>query len=1471
MAEIQFDAVLNDQMTGPLAAIADALAGISDAVGTVAKDFTAAFENMTAKAVGFADIMPEVGTEVDAVAEKIGLFADESAVNYVQAVKAMQDANIGFFANTDEDVLSLTAESGIVDDLAKSFGGLAEQKDLAGISEEDLKNASDGTSAALTGEAGAATGAAAAVAGEADAGLANQNDRAGGYGAIMGAVAFLGMAGAAIKVGASMLQSGIQSQAALTMVTSLADQNTQHIGIYEQGLQQIALSTGASLTDLAGGLYNIASVGFTGADGLKILAQAAKAAAVGGTSLADVTNGLTSIMIAFGMNAQQSAGALNTLVIGVRDGKAHFPDFARAIGLVGDTAKNANFSFNEATAALSAMSAVYPTVRQAGQNLRSLMQDLGMKMDTVAKNAKSMGLAFDEQKFASKGLYDRLVYLRDITHGNQAELMKLLGGVQGLNAYFAITASGGARFAQALGDMQTQTGTLDQAFTMYQQSMEAHIKMLSAAVGVLSASFALLAQPVVIGALSLLTKLVTDLAYAFEHHSALMTAIIITLAGLIGGLLVGSIIALSVAMEKFMGDALDVVSPAILIGIAIGLLIAYFVAAYQHSQPFRDALGQLGDALGRLWAALQPVIQSIGHLIGQALQPLMDALFGTHQGVGKNHDALQNIKSPIDLITLAIQGLTGWVNQLAGWLESMHQKVVQVTAPTTILGQSLGGLRSFVQGLKGPVDAIKSAFDGGNQTFKATHGALKNLSDGLHPVGRALGGVKSALDGLHGPLSAAQQGVHNAGQAAHGLGQFLRELLSPILGIIAALIGGGGAFALISTKTLDTKAIFSGFMDIVKNVRGHIADLVSFVRSNFMPVLDQLASFIRHPTEELRNGFGGIVDKYVLPALEKLGTKFGDIKLAIQGFMDTGWQGVFENLARLVIQGAAGFGELASTALTFTGIAMLIAGVVLGTVMQFKHWYDTSASFRKMIAGFGDDLKSIWTTLVAQINPVFKQLSETWKTQILPLGAQLMTLWQSIQPALMLVGAIVIGVLVVAFGILVSIIKAVISALGPFLTGLIQVIGGIIRMVVGFVQIIVTVVGGIATLLYDLIFNQKAFGSDLQKLWTNLGNGISNIVGGFVSVVAGLWNGIVVTIVTLVTSFVGNIISWFQHLFDTLVGHSIVTDLVNQILALFKFIFVTIPNLAIQFVLNLLMKFQMLVTMAEAYFIGLSLSIPATFIQMVTNILNAALHLELEIFNYLNQMVVQAINFFVRLQIEAPILINQMVAAALAIFSALESQAVTLVQNLVTNAVGAIKNLVSLLPSPVQDAINAVFKILGGALGNATTWGQNFIKNLAGGITSMLGNIKSAVGNVVNAIAGPLAHHSPAKEGLLANDDKWMPNMMDMMTDGIRRKTPQLQSAVHDVAGVIQGGIQANSGAIVASGVNSGAIMASGSNVASGAPQTVNMTINLQGGLGAGLQLLNPADRKTFIMQIAQELAHQTNLQGRPVNGYSGF
>lgn len=120
-------------------------------------------------------------------------------------------------------------------------------------------------------------------------------------------------------------------------------------------------------------------------------------------------------------------------------------------------------------------------------------------------------------------------------------------------------------------------------------------------------------------------------------------------------------------------------------------------------------------------------------------------------------------------------------------------------------------------------------------------------------------------------------------------------------------------------------------------------------------------------------------------------------------------------------------------------------------------------------------------------------------------------------------------------GVIANVVGVVV---GPAIAALTQIITGLVTFITGVVQIISGLVSGLINTIVGLITGDFAAVVDSVKL---IWDGIVNLFRGAYEVVIGL-----------VVSFVTGIIDWFVALWDELVGHSIVPDMIEAIIEWFK-------------------------------------------------------------------------------------------------------------------------------------------------------------------------------------------------------------------------------------------------------------------------------------------------------------------------------
>lgn len=126
-------------------------------------------------------------------------------------------------------------------------------------------------------------------------------------------------------------------------------------------------------------------------------------------------------------------------------------------------------------------------------------------------------------------------------------------------------------------------------------------------------------------------------------------------------------------------------------------------------------------------------------------------------------------------------------------------------------------------------------------------------------------------------------------------------------------------------------------------------------------------------------------------------------------------------------------------------------------------------------------------------------------------------------------------------------------------------------------------------------------------------------------------------------------------------------------------------------------------------------------------------------------------------------------------------------------------NLIDAIMSPFR----AADKLISDVIGNAKNWGRNLISNFIDGIKAMMGKVKDAVSNVANTVKDFLGFSSPAKRGPGAEADKWMPNLMDMLAEGIKDNVYKVNASVNMTADALKGVEKADNSNAIASAVGS--------------------------------------------------------------------
>lgn len=527
------------------------------------------------------------------------------------------------------------------------------------------------------------------------------------------------------------------------------------------------------------------------------------------------------------------------------------------------------------------------------------------------------------------------------------------------------------------------------------------------------------------------------------------------------------------------------------------------------------------------------------------------------------------------------------------------------------------------------------------QLGDALPGALKIAADGLGVTQAQLfklvkEGKVNANDLLNAFIKVGESGVYLQGAAtgADSLRSRWNQLVETVQSKLAnAILNNMDSIKNSFDKVMPSVDVFLGaFISFVPTIVGWFG--------TFVEKIAQLITWYKNLSSENQN---------LVKILAIVAVAGGPI-MAILGTLGTAIAGIASGLSLILTPAGA-------------VVAAIIAAAIAGKFLYdwLVNLYNSSESFRSTIDRIVSSFKSNLLPIIMEFVGVIKNsLLKSWET-IKEAFNNSKGSFEGIKTIFKAIGAILVVVIAVAVGILGGVLKAI----GP-------VIAAIVSFVVGLVQII----GGIISFIVNLFTgNFSALGDDLKTIWN------------------GIWNAIFMTVYNLglaiwnfISGFVQTIIGFFTFLWDVLVGHSIVPDMINAIVDWFK----SLPGRVIAFV---------------------------------------------------SSLVTSVISFFFQLGFKAGQTVRELVLSVIAKFGQLKEGFSNIVRAVVSK-VGDMLSEMAKIPGKVLNALGN----LGSLLYNA---GRDIISGLIRGITDMAGSLmnkaKSIADNVKNTISNALDINSPSR------------------------------------------------------------------------------------------------------------------------------
>lgn len=574
----------------------------------------------------------------------------------------------------------------------------------------------------------------------------------------------LAFTGIVAGIGVASIKMASDYQAAMNQVRALTGSSQEQMAQYDSSLKQLAMDSGVGPTKLAQGLYYVISAGYQGANAMKILTLSTQDSVIAQVSAQVTAKAFTTVMQTFSKSIKEADAVNGEMLQTVTLGKMDMQDYSNAISKVGQTSRLYHQSLETTNSVLATLtSAGYKSATIAATDYGQLLTAMEGKTDLMAKRIRSLGLAFDENKFRTMTFQQQLGYLNTVMKGHSSQLQFVLNGSNKAATAFGALTSHSNMLANNFKQLSNQTKNAhatQSAWAITQSGFQQNMNRLGSTLQVVGitigqkllppitklvgwvasginsfmnwATHSKTLQNILHGlgvAFATLGSWVSKVADFFQHNAAAMTALKIVgiaVAGAVLGLLVAGFVALAIAAWSAAAGVIAATWPFLLIGAAVALLIAGIILLVQHWTQLTSWIGaqmsRFGSFMHAIWDAivkeLRKVWEAIVGAVKAALQRLWDTFTAPFRNIAKlflwlyNHNyyfkalvdkVRQIVKAGLDKLHQIWQGAVDKVVGLWNWLKDRLTQIVG------FLGEKWNSMKDFVAKAWSAVSSVISS------------------------------------------------------------------------------------------------------------------------------------------------------------------------------------------------------------------------------------------------------------------------------------------------------------------------------------------------------------------------------------------------------------------------------------------------------------------------------------------------------------------------------------------------------------------------------------------------------------------------------------------------------------------------------------------------------------------------------------------------------------------------------------------
>lgn len=240
---------------------------------------------------------------------------------------------------------------------------------------------------------------------------------------------------------------------------------TERLKEFKGQIQDIAIATGKSTSDISDGTYQVVSAFGDASDTMEKVEINAKAAKAGLATTTDSINLTSAVTKAYGDTSARAVQHVADLAFKtVELGQTTFPELAQSMQQVTSLSKELGVSQEELFGTYATLTGVTGNAAEVQTQLKAVYTALLKPSDNMADVIGKLGYESGYSMIKTLGFAGTLNALKQATNGSEEEMLGLFNNVRAMPAVMALTGAQSETFSTKLEKMKNASGAATDAF-----------------------------------------------------------------------------------------------------------------------------------------------------------------------------------------------------------------------------------------------------------------------------------------------------------------------------------------------------------------------------------------------------------------------------------------------------------------------------------------------------------------------------------------------------------------------------------------------------------------------------------------------------------------------------------------------------------------------------------------------------------------------------------------------------------------------------------------------------------------------------------------------------------------------------------------------------------------------------------------------------------------------------------------------